>query len=63
MGHHFKRGVSNGRLSQPVKKKYQTPYGVVAIERYTYQTSKGGKVWCPLEEQARIIRGGNAPVS
>lgn len=40
------------------EKKYQTPYGVVEIKRYTYQTSKGGKVWCPLEEQARIIRGG-----
>jgi len=42
----------------PSEKKYQTPYGVVKVERYTYQTSKGGKVWCPLEEQARIIRGG-----
>lgn len=42
----------------PSEKKYQTPYGVVEIKRYTYQTSKGGKVWCPLEEQARIIRGG-----
>jgi hypothetical protein len=42
----------------PSEKKYQTPYGVVEVERYTYQTSKGGKVWCPLEEQARIIRGG-----
>ena len=42
----------------PSEKKYQTPYGVVEINRYTYQTSKGGKVWCPLEEQARIIRGG-----
>ena len=40
------------------EKKYQTPYGVVEIKRYTYQTSKGGKVWCPLEDNARIIRGG-----
>lgn len=40
------------------EKQYQTPYGVVEIKRYTYPTSKGGKVWCPLEERARIIRGG-----
>lgn len=42
----------------PSEKQYQTPYGVVEIKRYTYQTSQGGKVWCPLEERARIIRGG-----
>jgi len=42
----------------PSEKQYQTPYGVVEIQRYTYQTSKGGKVWCPLEDRARIIRGG-----
>jgi hypothetical protein len=36
-------------------KKYHTPYGLVEITRYTYQTSQGGKVWCPLEERARII--------
>lgn len=42
----------------PSEKQYQTPYGVVEIKRYTYQTSKGGKVWCPLEERARIIRSG-----
>ncbi len=38
-------------------KTYQTPYGSVNIERYVYQTSKGGKIYCPLEHQARIIRG------
>ncbi len=42
----------------PSEKHYQTPYGVVEIKRYTYQTSKGGKVWCPLDVNARIIRGG-----
>jgi len=36
-------------------KKYQTPFGVVNIERYVYQTSKGGKIFCPLEEKARTI--------
>jgi len=37
-------------------KKYQTPYGEVEIERHVYQTSKGGRIYCPLETAARIIR-------
>jgi hypothetical protein len=36
-------------------KKYQTPYGVAEIDRYVYQTSKGGRVFCPLEETAHTI--------
>lgn len=36
-------------------KTYQTPYGKVNIERHTYQSSKGGKTFCPLEAEARII--------
>lgn len=39
------------------EKNYQTPYGVVRIERHVYQTSKGGKVYIPLESGARIIQG------
>ena len=38
-------------------KQYQTPYGGVEIERYVYQTSRGGRIYCPLEQHARIIRG------
>jgi hypothetical protein len=38
-------------------KDYQTPYGVVEVERYVYQTSRGGRIFCPLEQQGRIIRG------
>jgi hypothetical protein len=38
-------------------KAYQTPYGEVQVERYVYQTSRGGRVYCPLEQQARIVRG------
>jgi hypothetical protein len=38
-------------------KAYQTPYGVVEVDRYVYQTSRGGRIHCPLEQQARIIRG------
>jgi len=40
----------------PVLKLYQTPYGAVEVARYVYQTSKGGKTYCPLEHNARIIR-------
>jgi len=36
-------------------KEYQTPYGMIRINRYVYQTSNGGKTYCPLDEAARII--------
>ncbi len=36
-------------------KKYQTPFGVVEIERHVYQTAKGGQVFCPLENSARTV--------
>ena len=38
-----------------IVKEYQTPYGVILLERYVYQTSKGGETFCPLDERARII--------
>jgi len=38
-------------------KDYQSPYGVVRVERHVYQSWRGGRVYCPLEHQARIIRG------
>lgn len=36
-------------------KTYQTPYGKVEINRHTYQCSRDGKTFCPLEYNARII--------
>jgi hypothetical protein len=36
-------------------KTYQTPYGEVEIARHVYQNSKGGKTYCPLERNARIV--------
>ena len=39
------------------RKEYQTPYGPVEVERYVYQSSRGGRIYCPLEHQARIVRG------
>jgi hypothetical protein len=37
-------------------KTYQTPYGAVEVERNVYQTSQGGRIYCPLEVAARLIR-------
>lgn len=45
--------TSKGR----VEKKYQTPYGEVAVARNVYQSSAGGPTFCPLEAQARIVNG------
>ena len=38
-------------------KDYQSPYGVVRVERYVYQSSRSGRIYCPLAHQARMIRG------
>jgi hypothetical protein len=35
-------------------KEYQTPYGVAPVERHVYQSSRGGKTYCPLDRDARI---------
>lgn len=36
-------------------KAYQTPYGEVVVERHVYQRSGGGKTYCPMERDGRII--------
>ncbi len=36
-------------------KAYQSPFGEVVVERHVYQASTGGKTFCPLEHDARII--------
>ena len=43
--------TSKGLSSQT----YQTPYGESLVERHVYQSSKGGKTFCPLEQWARIL--------
>ena len=43
-----------------VAKNYETPFGVVPVKRYQYQSSLGGAVHIPLEFNARII-GGSTP--
>jgi hypothetical protein len=42
---------SKGKLP----KTYQTPYGSVEVARHVYQRSEGGKTFCPLEREARIV--------
>lgn len=44
--------TSKGRLP----KLYQTPYGEVSVERHVYQSSKGGRTFCPMEQDARVFR-------
>ncbi|KTC92674.1 Uncharacterised protein [Legionella cincinnatiensis] len=48
--------IDNVRMTSKgvVKKRYETPYGAIDIERYVYQTSTGGKTYCPLDEHARL---------
>jgi hypothetical protein len=43
--------TSKGKL----KKEYQTPYGVAPVERHVYQSSRGGKTYCPLGREARVV--------
>lgn len=45
---------------KPVAKKYESPFGVVTVERFAYQTSSGGTTYIPLEDNARII-GNSTP--
>ncbi len=46
------RWYSKGKLS----KIFNTPYGVVSVERHVYQPAEGGKTFCPMDDRARIIR-------
>ena len=45
------RMTTKGQFSQD----YETPYGTLAVPRHVYQTSGGGKTFCPLEENARMV--------
>ena len=45
------RMTSKGQSSQD----YETPYGTVSVLRHVYQTSAGGKTFCPLEEKSRMV--------
>lgn len=46
------RWYSKGKLS----KIFNTPYGMVSVERHVYQPAEGGQTFCPMDDRARIIR-------
>lgn len=37
-------------------KIYQSPGGPVSVERHVYQSSAGGRIFCPMEQAARVVR-------
>jgi hypothetical protein len=41
-----------------VERDYQTPFGVATVARHVYQTQDGGKTFCPLDQNARIVLSG-----
>ena len=43
--------TSKGQLP----KEYQTPYGIATVARHVYQSPQGGKTYCPLDREARIV--------
>jgi hypothetical protein len=56
-GSPIKLGEVKMTVRDKTNKIYQTPYGGVPVQRNVYQSSKGGRIHCPLENNARIIRG------
>jgi hypothetical protein len=54
-GQPIKLGSIKMTTKGKAKKEYESPYGRVTLDRHVYQTSKGGKLFCPLDEKARII--------
>lgn len=56
-GSPIKLGEVKMTVRDKTNKTYQTPYGGVLIQRNVYQSSQGGKIYCPLESKAQIIRG------
>ena len=38
-----------------VAKEYQTPYGATTVSRHVYQSDQGGKTFCPMDRDARIV--------
>ena len=53
--------MQQGLQKSPRKKKYQTPYGEVLVNRYVYRKRDGGKIYVPLEEQAKLLGGNYTP--
>lgn len=48
-------GSKKWRTKGEQPKAYQTAYGEVIVERHVYQSAGGGKTYCPMERNARIV--------
>lgn len=49
--------IGNQKLTSKgkIKKTYHAPYGEISVARHVYQGIEGGKTFCPLDRDARII--------
>ena len=54
-GSAIKLGKKIWRTKGQEEKAYQTPYGEVVVARHVYQSAGGGKTYCPMERNARIV--------
>ena len=54
-GSPIRMGAIRWSTKGQVQKIYQTPYGEVRLDRHVYQASGGGKTYCPLDMDARIV--------
>jgi len=54
-GSHLLFGGTKWFSKGQLPKTYQTPYGTAEIKRHVYQSASGGKTFCPLERDARIV--------
>lgn len=51
----IKKGNQTFTTKGKFEKNYQTPYGPTRVDRHVYQSHSGGKTYCPLEDDARIV--------
>ena len=54
-GMSIKKGNQAFTTKGKFEKNYQTPYGETRVDRHIYQSHSGGKTYCPLEDDARIV--------
>jgi hypothetical protein len=54
-GSNIKIGDQNLYCKGQVEKTYETPYGSISVARNVYQGARGGKTFCPLDQNARIV--------
>jgi hypothetical protein len=54
--------IGGKKLTTKGKKSkiYQSPGGPVSVSRHVYQGSGGGRIFCPMEQAARVVRTATA---